>query len=157
MLHVGIGDIIVSSKPGEVVKTFALGSCVAMMMYDTNSKIAGMIHIAHPASKISPEKAATLPGYFADTGIPILIKKMQSKGAKKSSTWIKLAGGANVVENITVFDIGRQNILQIKKLLWQRGLGAIKEDIGGKISRTVSLEVDTGEIKIQNNQKIWNL
>jgi chemotaxis protein CheD len=55
------------------------------------------------------------------------------------------------------FNIGKRNVLAIKRLLWQAGLGVLKEDIGGMISRTVSLSVSTGELTVSNGTKKWNL
>jgi chemotaxis protein CheD len=40
-------------------------------------------------------------------------------------------------------------VLAIKKLLWAKGLGPMAEEVGGHISRTVSVAVDTGLVHIQ--------
>ena len=71
-LVVGIGEYCVSNDPDDIIKTFALGSCVAVIMYDKIKKIAGLIHIALPYSEISDEKREKLPGYFADSGFTLL-------------------------------------------------------------------------------------
>ena len=55
------------------------------------------------------------------------------------------------------FDIGKRNVLAIKKALWKRQLGTIAEDTGGEISRTVSIQVSTGELVLSNSQGQWTL
>ena len=51
------------------------------------------------------------------------------------------------------FDIGKRNVIAIKRYLWKNGLGVVKEDVGGSISRTVTVYVGTGEITLSNAQK----
>ena len=157
LLEVGIGEFSVSSEEGSVIKTYALGSCVALVIYDSVNKVAGMIHIALPDSKINEEKATKLPGYFADTGLELLLKKMNEEGAKRISSWIKIIGGASVVKNCESFDIGKRNILAIRKILWNKNLGIKNEDVGGNFSRTVSIDITDGKVTISNGRNKWDL
>jgi len=156
-MDVGIGDFAVSGTPGTVLKTYALGSCVAVVMWDKMNKVAGLIHIALPESSINPKKAESKPAFFADTGLPIFLRAMRNGGANKNSTWIKLIGGSNILDETRTFDIGKRNALAIKRYLWKEGLGAIKEDLGGAISRTVTVTVDTGEVVVSNSKETWTL
>ena len=154
---IGIGEYFVSDEPSDVIKTYALGSCVAVIMFDKIKKIAGLVHIALPDSMISVEKKNNLPGYFADTGIFTLLEEMKKKGANLRDIWIKIIGGANVLHTEYKFDIGIRNVLAIKKILWRVNLGVIAEDIGGKIARTCILNVGTGEITISSNNNKWKI
>ncbi len=154
---VGIGEMFVGKTPGDTIKTYALGSCVAVMIYDKASKASGMIHIALPESKINAEKAAKKPGYFADTGIPVLLQKFTAIGGNQRRAQIKLAGGASIMDEKKTFDIGRRNVIAVKRALWKSGLGAIAEDVGGNISRTVSIDIESGKIDLNNAQKTWSL
>lgn len=154
---VGIGEYFVSNIPEDEIKTFALGSCVAVMMYDRFNKVAGLVHIALPDSAISAEKTEKLPGYFADTGISLLQEEMKKKGAMIWNTWTKIVGGANVLDMNYDFDIGTRNVLAIKKILWKDNLGIIAEDIGGKIPRTCILNVGSGEITVSSSNKKWKI
>ncbi len=154
---IGIGEFLVSNNTEDILKTYALGSCVAVIIYDKVKRIAGMIHIALPDSKVNPKKAETRPGFFADTGMPALISEMKKKGATKQNIWIKLTGGSNIMDEEKTFDIGRRNTIAVKRLLWKNGLGVIKEDIGGNISRTVSVAVEDGEVLISNAKEKWKL
>jgi chemotaxis protein CheD len=156
-LTVGVGDYKISKNLDDKVKTYALGSCVAIIVYDRVNKIAGLMHIALPDSSVSPEKGKILPGYFADTGIPILIEEFKKLGTSRKGIWIKLVGGARVADPKSIFDIGKRNILAIKKILWSKNLGPIAEDVGGNFSRTVTVDVETGEVLITSGQKKWNL
>ena len=144
----GIGGIGATVTPGEVIRTMALGSCVAVMILDRRTQCIAMDHIALPESSVSPERAKQLPGYFADTGIPALMKLIQqvAGGYSKSDWIIKLAGGANVADPNNTFNIGKRNVLAVKKILWGHGLGPVAEDVGGFHSRTVTMIRDSGKI-----------
>ena len=157
VINVGIGEWAVSSEGGDLLKTYALGSCVAVLIFDTKLQIAGMIHIALPDSKVDLERARSLPGYFADTGLPVMIEEMKKRGAIRGSVWVKLAGGASVMDPAGFFDIGKRNILAAKRILWGSSLGPVAEDTGGTISRTVSLSVSDGETTLSSGQKRWTI
>jgi len=79
-LILGVGEFGASKNPSDIVKTFALGSCVAVVLMCPRTRTVGMVHVALPESKINPEKVKTRPGYFADTGIPALLQKMATMG-----------------------------------------------------------------------------
>ena len=161
-LIVGVGDLAVSNDPEDIIKTFALGSCVAVIFLHKPSRTVGMVHIALPESRIKPEKVATMPGYFADTGIPAILKAIKEKGCATAipakDMIIKLAGGAAVMDSNNTFNIGKRNILSIKKILWSLGMGPTAEDLGGTFSRTVTVPVKTGKITLSSpGRKDWPL
>lgn len=147
---VGVGEFAASNNPDEVIKTFALGSCVAVIFLHKPSRMVGLIHVALPDSSISPEKVQERPGYFADTGIPALLGLMKSKGAQIDKSGkgmiVKIAGGANVMDTNNTFNIGKRNVLAIRRILWPLGMGPVAEDVGGSHSRTVSVPVKNGKV-----------
>ena len=148
----GIGDYGASNSPGDVIKTLALGSCVAVIMLDPASKTVGMVHIALPDSALNAQKRSEKPGYFADSAIPALVEEMRRHGSsgKLPAMLVKLVGGANVLDANNTFDIGKRNVLAIKKILWKYGTGPVAEEVGGHISRTVAAYVDTGSTEISS-------
>lgn len=150
-LYVGIGEFAVSKDQTQVIKTMGLGSCVSILLYDPKEKLSGLIHIALPDSSINPKRAENKPGSFADTGVPAFLREMKRNGWDgKSRLIVKLAGGASIMDPNNTFNIGKRNILAIKKILWGYRLGAIAEDIGGNISRTVSMNVADGTVTISS-------
>ncbi|MBP7552512.1 MAG: chemotaxis protein CheD [Spirochaetes bacterium] len=157
VVSVGVGEYKISTDVGDVIKTYALGSCVAVIIYDKIRKIAGMLHVALPDSKVDLNKSLSSPGHFADTGLPVLIEEMKKNGAIGRDSWIKIAGGAKIMDPNSLFDIGKRNIIAIKKILWSRNLGPIAEDVGGDYCRTVGISVETGEVQISSGKRTWNL
>lgn len=156
-VNVGIGDLEVSRNQDDVIKTYALGSCVAVIAYDKVNRVAGLMHVALPDASINPQKAVEKPGYFADSGMPVFMDVLKKAAASQSFLAIKLAGGSSIMDDNGRFDIGKRNVLAIRKLLWKIGLGTIAEDVGGNISRTVTVSVATGEVTINSAGKQWSL
>lgn len=149
---VGIGDISVSKDKDETIITYALGSCIAVILLDPGSRVGGMVHVALPDSATDLDKAKTLPGYFADTGIDEMISQMQALGAGKTSSMIaKLIGGASIMKSNDIFQVGKRNAVAIKKILWQKDIRIKSEDIGDFISRTVRLDMKNGKAIITSH------
>lgn len=148
--NVGIGELAVSKNPEEKLKTFGLGSCVAVIVLDPKIRSVGLMHVALPESSINPEKAQKQPGYFADTGIPHLLGEMCKLGSNPKGVGLifKLVGGAQVMDPNQRFNIGKRNVLAIKKILWKHSLAVVAEEVGGNISRTVDVDAGTGRVTI---------
>jgi len=156
----GVGDYGASNQHSDEVKTFALGSCVSVILLDPKTRTVGMAHVALPDSSINKMKAAEKPGYFADTAIPALLAEMSKFGCHKKGKGmvVKLCGGANVMDTNDTFQIGKRNALAIKKVLWSYGMGAVAEDLGQNFSRTVSISVETGQVVLSSpGRPNWQL
>ncbi|MBN2644273.1 MAG: chemotaxis protein CheD [Desulfuromonadaceae bacterium] len=159
-LILGVGEFGASKTPTDTVKTFALGSCVAVILMCPKTRTVGMVHVALPESKINPEKAMTRPGYFADTGIDALLREMTKMGCdpRGKGFIVKLAGGAKIMDPNNTFNIGKRNELAVKKILWKYALGAVAEDLGATYSRTVSVDVSTGKVTLSSpGRGEWNI
>lgn len=150
-LIVGIGEFAVSDKTGDLIVTHALGSCVAVCLFDPVAKVAGLIHILLPEARINPTRASDQPAAFADTGIPLLFETAYRHGAMKKRCVVHLIGGAEVTTSSDgggTFNIGRRNILAAKNTLWKNGVLIRGESVGGTLVRTVNLAVAGGRIQV---------
>jgi len=150
VVYVGVGEMATSRKPEQIVKTLALGSCVAVVMLDPQNKTVGLLHVALPDSSINKKRALERPGMFADTGLETLMENMKNQGFLGGRLVVKLVGGASVMDPNNTFNIGKRNILSVKKTLWKYKLGALSEDVGGSISRSVAINVKTGKVVISS-------
>jgi len=149
--YVGVGEFTASKTPGDIIKTLALGSCVAVVLLDPKQRAVGILHIALPDSSINKKRRQERPGMFADTGIPVLMGEMTKLGYDGNGKLIvKLAGGASIMDPNGTFNIGKRNVLAVRKTLWQHRLGALAEDVGDCISRSVSVSVDTGRVLLSS-------
>lgn len=147
---VDIADLQVSDDPRVTLVTYSLGSCIGVAIWDPKAQVGGMLHYMLPDSSISPDKAKTNPAMFADTGIPRLFRSVYELGAAKSRLIVKVAGGSQLLDDKAMFNIGKRNYVMLRKMFWKNGILIDREDVGGSVSRTVRLEVDSGRVTIRN-------
>jgi chemotaxis protein CheD len=149
---VGIADMRVTSDPGDLLVTYALGSCLGVALYDPVSRVGGLLHVMLPLSTIDPVKAQENPCMFVDTGVPTLFHRTYEAGAVRERLHIRVAGGASVSGSVEDrFEIGKRNFLVLRKLLWRNGLLLKAQDVGGHHSRTMALYMNTGQVTVKAN------
>ncbi|ADQ05365.1 CheD [Caldicellulosiruptor owensensis OL] len=148
IIKVGMADLNVTTYPNALT-TLGLGSCVGVCIYDTKTKAIGMIHIMLPYSW--GVKNNTNPAKFADTGIPLLIEKMEELGVAKKNMVAKLAGGAQMFEvtRSEFMNIGKRNVEAAKKVLQDLGISIVAEDTGGNYGRTIIFYSEDGRLEIK--------
>ena len=149
-LVIGVGDGGVSRDADTMLITYALGSCIALMLHDPIARVAGMVHYMLPESPEAPSEQNTRPCKFADTAIPFLLRTAVAHGADRRRLVLFAAGGAQVMNDNSIFNIGKRNCLALRKALWKFGLVAHAEDIGGTLVRTVRMEVSSGRVWLQS-------
>ena len=154
---VGIGEFAISNRKEDVIITHALGSCIAVCVWDPTNLVAGLLHFLLPDSRINPQRSKEQPAAFADTGIPLLFQTAYQHGLQKNRCMVRLVGGAEVAGSGASFDIGKRNILAAKNMLWRNGVLIKGEDVGGKAVRTVSLFVGEGRLQITSGREQVNV
>lgn len=151
---IGIAEMAVSSAGGERLVTYALGSCLGVCVHDPVAGVGGLLHVMLPSSEIDPQKAQRNPCMFVDTGVPELFRAAYRAGAQKERLVVKVVGGAACGDGDQPdsFQVGKRNVLTLKKLLWKNGVILRAEDVGGqRLSRSVFLQVATGEVLVKTN------
>ncbi len=150
VIKVRIGGLEVARSP-EVLETL-LGSCVAIMLYDTGKRIGGMAHSVLPETR---EENVRDPGKYVNTAIPALITKMTIAGARTNKLIAKLAGGAAMFKtNNSNMNIGAKNVEMAKKLLKKYGIPLKGEDTGGNRSRMVKFYLRDGKVEVRREGRI---
>ena len=145
---VSIGEYVISNTPEDLIKTYALASCVAVTIYNPVMHLAGMIHIALP-NPADPDEAQHRPGYYATLGIPILVDRLCLEyGSQRNELQVKIFGGAVSKRTDDYFNIGPKNIKAVREILLGMDLKIMDAHIGGAISRSIAMSVRTGDIEI---------
>ncbi|HNC24846.1 MAG TPA: chemotaxis protein CheD [Opitutaceae bacterium] len=146
---IGVGDVAVSNNAQVTLSTYALGSCVGVVVYDPGARAGGLLHLMLPESQISPEKAQAQPAMFADTGLPLLFRSMVGLRAERSRLRVFVAGGASVLTGPDSFKIGERNVRATMDYLTRQGLAVRDSDVGGTVNRTLHLEVGSGTLTLK--------
>ena len=152
-LIVGISDMKVSNTPGDVIITYSLGSCIGLVIWDPKVHVGGLLHYMLPESKLDKDRAQKKPFMFGDTGIPFLFRAAYELGAVKNRLIVKAVGGSQLLDSSGVFNIGKRNYAIMRKLFEKNNITIAREDIGGTVNRTVSLDVKTGRVLLKVSGK----
>ena len=146
---VDIAEFRVCADREATLVTYALGSCIAVALCDPSRGVAGMIHFMLPLSTTSAERARERPAMFCDTGVPMLFEAMYALGCKKSDLLVYVVGGAQVQDSAGVFNIGKRNYAVLRKMFWKNNIMINAEHVGGDRSRTLTIEVASGRVRLR--------
>lgn len=142
-LRVNISDYKVVKSPDSLI-TIGLGSCIGIVVYDSDAKIMGMAHIMLP--KRSDYISSSNPLKFADTCIPMMVEEMIEKGANRNRLKAKIAGGANMFKNVSMEHMGKKNLKEVEITLDKLNIPIEARDVGGYKGRTLIAEADNARI-----------
>jgi len=146
--HIAAGQFKAGKGQTNIFQAY-LATCLGIALYDTSTKIGGMIHILLPEPPgIS---SGDFPEKYAATGIPLLIKEMVDLGAKPENIKASVAGGALVgpiSQQDMNLDIGGRSTEIAVSLLATFGIKTIKSETGGFFTCTLELDMATGKTRI---------
>lgn len=149
VVKVRMADYAICSEPQKIT-TIGLGSCVGIVVYDTNSKTCGMLHAMLPDStKIRNNSNRSK---FVDTGMEDMLKKLEQAGVNRKRLMAKIAGGAKMFDFIDDNEntsVGYQNVQAAKQVLKQLGIPLIAEDTGKNYGRTIVFDPASNELQIK--------
>jgi chemotaxis protein CheD len=146
---VGVGDVVVSQNARDLLTTNRpVGSCVAVYLWDPDSRVGGVLHFEWPDSKSDPSRAQTEPAVFADTGVLLLLERAGLMGAARGRCKIRLVGGADIRDRAESERWAKRNILAARSVLWRSGIFVDGEEVGGTKARKATLSVSDGQLSV---------
>ena len=144
-IEVKMGEGLIARAP-HIISSLGLGSCVAVILYDTQRGIGGLAHIMLP--DCGSLNGSHPPYKCADTAIATLIQGLRDQGAVRRHLVAKIAGGARMFANYSKSDngIGAQNIRSITRILKGERIQVIGQDTGGHHGRSIKFHLDSGMV-----------
>ena len=141
----------VASSGNVVLSTYALGSCVGVLAFDSHTKAAGLIHIMLPT--VGKRRNSDFnPCMFVDTGLPELFREMSGMRALKARMSVALIGGASVNKaggGKSFFKIGEDNLAAVRDYCQKNALRIVYEDVGGYTNRTIHFYIGKGQLTVK--------
>jgi chemotaxis protein CheD len=147
IVYVPIGGMDFNYSP-KVLKTI-VGSCVAIALYAKSDKFGALAHIM--LSKSTKHKSNNYK--YADFAINNMVQLFYSKNYKSKDIVAKLVGGAKIYfssQDSIIPDIGKENVLTCRKLLIEKNITIIAEDVLGVFGRTVLFNLQDGSIIVRS-------
>ena len=147
---VGVADAAASNDPSADLVTHSLGSCIGLVLHDPVVRVGALLHAMLPESQLDPERARHNPCMFVDSGIEKALEMFARIGGLAARASIKVAGGAQMLDEKGVFRIGERNFRAVQQSLARLGLTLRAWEVGGVISRTLRLNIATGEVTLHS-------
>lgn len=147
-IKVGISDYKIAAAPNQLV-TIGLGSCVGIAIYAPKAKVGALSHIMLPDSTAFKDKS-NWPK-FADLALPKIIQELKEK-TNEDKLLVKIAGGASMFsfsQESSILQIGQRNIDSVKKVLGEMNLTILSEDTGGKMGRSMFVDLKTFDVRVR--------
>ncbi|MDI6687209.1 MAG: chemotaxis protein CheD [Desulfobacterales bacterium] len=160
VIMLGSGEYFVS-KNGEILYT-ALGSCIAVCIYDIEKKIGGMSHYMLPVMLRPDEILMSEVGRYGMCAMELLIGEFIKYGTRRENLIAKIFGGGNVLRfRKSDGDVTGSNIRFAKKFLELEKIPVQSEDLGGYSGRKILFFTDTAKVLLkrsdtEKNQKIFD-
>jgi chemotaxis protein CheD len=144
---VRMGQLAVSSAPGDVLVSLGLGSCIGLALLDRHQGIAGLAHIVLPQSQAPMNEN---PNKFADLAVPTLLAELEALGARRLRLEAVLVGGASMFTvSEASLEIGPRNEAAVRALLRERRIPVVAAATGGNHGRTIRVDVASGAVAVR--------
>ncbi len=137
-IDVDTGEIKTSSAP-VVLRSIAIGSCIAVVVYDPVLKMGGIAHTMLPGRSPNAENKTK----YSKDAIDILLDTIGKLGAKISDLEVNVVGGANVLQEGDIPDRVTESVLGHLESL---GLQLKARRLGGIQRRSVFLDTISGRV-----------
>ena len=145
---VDTGSFVVEKSSHHVLEAY-LGTCVGVALYDSLTKVGGLLHLLLPEPVYSSPDDR--PARYAATGLPLFLDALIQAGAVKENLRGGVAGGALVGRLTTLdldLDVGGRTAEVVERILKQENIPIRKWETGGYFSCKLSLNLADGEIQI---------
>lgn len=128
------GEFAITRDSDDLPIATLLGSCVAVMIYDSVKKIKGMNHFLLPSS--CAKGASCRFGLYA---METMLNEMYKLGSKKEDLSAKIAGGGAILQSFSD-NIGERNVMFARHFCKTEGIKIISESVLGNSGRIVMLD-----------------
>ncbi|MFW5946702.1 MAG: chemotaxis protein CheD [Candidatus Natronoplasma sp.] len=142
--EIKIGEMEVTNSK-KILTARALGSCIAVAIYDRQNEVGGMAHVLLGSGNRKKGKKSNM---YADKAIKNMIKEIASEGGKRANLKSKIAGGASMFSSNSR-GVGQSNIDTVKKELEEREIPIEGKDVGGTHARNVSFKIGSMSMKVE--------
>ncbi len=148
------GEYYVTDK--DIMLVTVLGSCVAACIRDCYSGIGGMNHFMLPdggGDAGSPLNASARYGTYA---MEILINQLLKLGARRSNLEAKVFGGGNVLDGLTVANVGQRNADFVLRFLQTEKIRVVAQDLVDIFPRKVFFFPKNSRVMVKKLRNVRN-
>lgn len=135
------GYIYLPEKPTAI--SAVVGSSVVLALYDKKKKCGGMNHFLFP--RIFPGQSPS--SRFGNVAVVTLIRMMKKRGCKSTDLKAQIFGGA-FDPQCCEKNVGLDCVNVARKILKQKDIRLVSEDVGGELGRKIVFNTATCELAV---------
>jgi chemotaxis protein CheD len=150
-IDVNTGEVR-SSNEKALLRSIAIGSCIAVASFDPVNKAGVIAHIMLPGK--APEKTRAKTKYAQDA-IDEMMRLFREYGTDEKDVYVCLVGAGNVLKKDDD-TVCQKNIDSVTTILFERGIDIKAVVLGGMERKSVFMDIPSGTVKYTqgNSQKI---
>lgn len=160
IIKVAISDLKTSQGPDHSLQTI-LGSCIAICLWDPESKVGSLAHALLPSIEFSSKKNNTNPRKYVDSLIPLQLAELREQGVLKKNLVAKICGGANMFSEVIPDSdnhVGKKNARKAIEILGDHNIPILAKDIGNFFGRKITFDLSNGEITVlKPTGELWKV
>lgn len=137
-----------ATRPAQI--RTVLGSCVSIVLWHPARRIGGMCHylLSRPRAGVTIDTKDA--GRYGDTAWALLKREVEHNGSPLREYVAKVFGGGRMFEGTGASSaIPDANVARAFELLAADGMPVAARHVGGAGSRSLSFDVDSGEIRMR--------
>ncbi|PXW79680.1 CheD activator of MCP protein methylation [Nitrosomonas sp. Nm84] len=148
------GEYYVTDK--DMLLVTVLGSCVAACIRDCYSGIGGMNHFMLPDSGGDVGSPLTASARYGTYAMEILINQLLKLGARRCNLEAKVFGGGNVLDGLTVANVGQRNADFVLKFLQTEKIRIVARDLVDVFPRKVYFFPKNSKVMVKKLRNLHN-
>lgn len=148
------GEYYVTDK--DVLLVTVLGSCVAACIRDCYSGIGGMNHFMLPDAGSDEGNPLAASARYGTYAMEILINQLLKLGARRSNLEAKVFGGGNVLDGLTVANVGQRNADFVLQFLKTDKIRVVAQDLVDIFPRKVYFFPKNSKVMVKKLRTMHN-
>ncbi len=142
------GEFAVGKDVDQIAFKTLLGSCVAIMFYDSVTQVKAMNHFLLPSTSSTNDDMK-----YGLYSVEAMLNEMYKLGCSKENMTAKISGGADIMQlNVSTNSIGHRNVEFAKDFCKSEGFKLVSEHTRGEHGRLILL-ADAFQTFIKVTQK----
>jgi chemotaxis protein CheD len=146
------GEYYVTDK--DMLLVTVLGSCVAACIRDSQSGIGGMNHFMLPENGLDTNTPVNSSARYGIYAMEILINQLLKLGARRSNLEAKVFGGGNVLDGLTVANVGQRNADFVLEFLATEQIRVVAQDLVDVYPRKVYFFPRNSRVLVKKLRKV---
>ena len=148
------GEYYVTDK--DVLLVTVLGSCVAACIRDCYSGVGGMNHFMLPDSGSEEGGPLAASARYGTYAMEILINQLLKLGARRANLEAKVFGGGNVLDGLTIANVGQRNADFVLQFLRTEKIRVIAQDLVDIYPRKVYFFPKNSKVMVKKLRSMHN-